>query len=48
VLAAEEIERVKAAYHESEEQLEPKLENADPEKFKRMVKQLFRSSKTER
>jgi hypothetical protein len=33
---------------ESDERLRRELENADPEKFKRMVKPLFRSSKDEK
>jgi hypothetical protein len=32
---------------ESDERLRRELENADPEKFKRMVKPLFRSPKSE-
>jgi hypothetical protein len=38
--------QLSAKQRESDEQLRRELETADPEKFKRMVKPLFRSSKT--
>ncbi len=47
--AAEEIQREKAHRKKraEDERLRRELEQADPEKFKRLVRPLFRSSKTE-
>jgi hypothetical protein len=45
--ASEEVQREKAAQRESDEQPRWELENTDPEKFKRIVSPLSRSSKTE-
>jgi hypothetical protein len=43
---SKERKPISAKQRESDEQLRRELENADPEKFKRMVRPLFRSSGT--